>query len=662
MPSPDENLVGSEKAKLVMPDLAGAIALEDNTFARAVYQSLASDASIDAFLKKSRSYSLKERRWKLPRNCTRLFNGDFYTPVRNIVSSIMKHFWKDAMTQGTRQVVDTHTTDLQHSRSDPESHKSRPSLVIKAAGSSFQTPLPKTGETVKAVGFSNAASCIEIRCEGDDFPVEEQLVRATIYARQIFIHQPNRRYVRILVLSGHHLRVFHFDRSGVQYTPPLDIHEEPHTFVRLILGLSSPNESDIGLDATIFWLIKNGRKIVGGISMRGADDNETLYQLSRLEPLFCRTNICGRSTTCWSVLDGDTGEELLVKSSWRSADRTSEHIYLRDAVGIPGVVQMVFCEPDRCQTLWYRGRSLAPAGFQNRLETRVLIKHYGSPITGFTSPKQVLWALRDAIAGHRALVKKGTLHRDVSIQNVLLGKPGAEPGDRGILIDFDIAIRYGADGIYPSADVQIGTRMYQSVMVLSTDEVPYPLPHTHLDDIESFFYVLANIIYTFDHRGISQPLGYELTVWNKYGHDAGCLGQLKRGFLLDDPLHNSISSRWPKEFLEVFYAFRSFLRPIAHQKMVFTFHDAESRASDWQKLIQSLDDHYDFVLRLFDEGIAALERAETELVGVTESVPPPTQTLPQTPRAPKRSREEEEECDSQLPQKRPKTPRPVRNS
>ena len=275
-------------------------------------------------------------------------------------------------------------------------------------------------------------------------------------------------------------------------------------------------------------------------------------------------------------------------------------------------------------------------------------------------------------------MKKGTLHRDVSIQNVLLGKPGAEPGDRGILIDFDIAIRYGADGIYPSADVQIvssrypsfclqltlllqGTRMYQSVMVLSTDEVPYPLPHTHLDDIESFFYVLANIIYAFDHGGISQPLGYELTVWNKYGHDAGCLGQLKRGFLLDDPLHNSISSRWPKEFLEVFYAFRSFLRPIAHQKMVFTFHDAESRASDWHTLIQSLDDHYDFVLRLFDEGIAALERAETELAGITESVPP-TQTLPQTPRAPKRSREEEEECDSQLPQKRPKTPRPVRNS
>jgi serine/threonine protein kinase len=39
------------------------------------------------------------------------------------------------------------------------------------------------------------------------------------------------------------------------------------------------------------------------------------------------------------------------------------------------------------------------------------------------------------------LFKKGTLHRDVSPYNVLFGNPGAGTGHRGILIDFDIAIR-----------------------------------------------------------------------------------------------------------------------------------------------------------------------------------------------------------------------------
>ena len=38
------------------------------------------------------------------------------------------------------------------------------------------------------------------------------------------------------------------------------------------------------------------------------------------------------------------------------------------------------------------------------------------------------------------------IHRDVSIQNILTGKPGAEPGHRGILIDLDLAIRYLGNG------------------------------------------------------------------------------------------------------------------------------------------------------------------------------------------------------------------------
>jgi serine/threonine protein kinase len=41
--------------------------------------------------------------------------------------------------------------------------------------------------------------------------------------------------------------------------------------------------------------------------------------------------------------------------------------------------------------------------------------------------------------GHMTLTKKGTLHRDVSAENIVLGKPGAEPGNRGVLIDFDLA-------------------------------------------------------------------------------------------------------------------------------------------------------------------------------------------------------------------------------
>ena len=43
------------------------------------------------------------------------------------------------------------------------------------------------------------------------------------------------------------------------------------------------------------------------------------------------------------------------------------------------------------------------------------------------------------------MYKKGILHRDISLNNVLLGKPGAKPGSRGALIDFDAATHLGAE-------------------------------------------------------------------------------------------------------------------------------------------------------------------------------------------------------------------------
>ena len=42
--------------------------------------------------------------------------------------------------------------------------------------------------------------------------------------------------------------------------------------------------------------------------------------------------------------------------------------------------------------------------------------------------------------GHQNLWGAGILHRDVSANNVLIGKPGAEVGNRGVLIDMDMAI------------------------------------------------------------------------------------------------------------------------------------------------------------------------------------------------------------------------------
>jgi hypothetical protein len=73
------------------------------------------------------------------------------------------------------------------------------------------------------------------------------------------------------------------------------------------------------------------------------------------------------------------------------------------ALGIPGVVQMVSCEPNRGQTKDLRSfEAELPANFQNRVESRVIIKLYGQPISKFSSARELLCSLRDAIEGKTA--------------------------------------------------------------------------------------------------------------------------------------------------------------------------------------------------------------------------------------------------------------------
>lgn len=53
------------------------------------------------------------------------------------------------------------------------------------------------------------------------------------------------------------------------------------------------------------------------------------------------------------------------------------------------------------------------------------------------------------------LHKKGILHPDVSINNILNGNGEAEPGFRGILINLDMAIYYAEELAIKSPDWRI---------------------------------------------------------------------------------------------------------------------------------------------------------------------------------------------------------------
>ncbi|WVO18507.1 hypothetical protein L204_106226 [Cryptococcus depauperatus] len=137
----------------------------------------------------------------------------------------------------------------------------------------------------------------------------------------------------------------------------------------------------------------------------------------------------------------------------------------------------------------------------NRVHQRIILCDYGKPIYKASSRVALLAAMERCIAGHESLLQAGFLHRDISINNLMID----EDNDNAFLIDLDHAIRVpriGASG----AKGKIGTRAFMAIGVLLGDE------HSFMHDLESFFWVLFWICIHYDGPG--KHISSEYDEWN----------------------------------------------------------------------------------------------------------------------------------------------------
>jgi hypothetical protein len=123
-----------------------------------------------------------------------------------------------------------------------------------------------------------------------------------------------------------------------------------------------------------------------------------------------------------------------------------------------------------------------PPECNNRIFSRLIMTPIGKSLYEFSSFTELLSALRDAIIGHKCLYHTyHILHRDVSINNIVISPPGHTSA--GVLIDFDLAIdinRLTKSG----ASHRTGTQDFMAIGVLEGE------PHRARHDLESFFFVL----------------------------------------------------------------------------------------------------------------------------------------------------------------------------
>lgn len=120
----------------------------------------------------------------------------------------------------------------------------------------------------------------------------------------------------------------------------------------------------------------------------------------------------------------------------------------------------------------------------NRVHRRVILRDYGKPIYKASSRVALLAALESCIEGHQSLHNAGFLHRDISINNLMINEDDENPSQRAFLIDLDLAIRTQREGA-SGAKGKTGTRAFMAIGALLGNE-----QHSFMHDLESFFWVL----------------------------------------------------------------------------------------------------------------------------------------------------------------------------
>lgn len=218
-------------------------------------------------------------------------------------------------------------------------------------------------------------------------------------------------FVRCMTINRVTCRLFHFDRDGARYTPPINIHKQAETFIQFVLGISSLDEKVLGLNTAVQWEIspETGRKVKGTISVATNPEDPTkdiVYGLCEPQPESRSFTIRGRGTVVWRahtlgpiVPPNELQTEVLVKFSWRAHDRPAEHLLLEKAVGIKGIAQMITKCERTLSTHKLRGCDENDKSGTEFLGSCIVLEAHGKSIFSFRTQRQLLGAIRDVIKG-----------------------------------------------------------------------------------------------------------------------------------------------------------------------------------------------------------------------------------------------------------------------
>lgn len=406
------------------------------------------------------------------------------------------------------------------------------------------------------------------------------------YVREVLAAQDTRRFVLAFTLCGSLMRVWEFDRLGGIASARFDINEDGLQFVSTILGFLWMGDKDLGFDPT--FVSSNNRQhieiIRDGIPERVVIDKV----IGRVPCISGRATTCWKAhpeknptktlvvKDSWQCPERNVEGELLREVTEKGVCNVATY-YHHETVHVDGSVDDVkygirrgldvtkasnyhpqgldthdISQVSQGSTAG-RKRSSSQTSSQvpsskrprlesptrvhqvhggvpeNRIHRRVIVRDYGQNIYKASSPAALLAAFEDCIQGHKSLLRKANiLHRDISINNLMINEDDGNPSRHGFLIDLDLANREereGAEGA-EGAREKIGTKAFMAIGVLQGKQ------HSFMHDLESFFWVLFWICIHYNGPDEKSRVVPEFDRWNYINLHQ--LAVLKLGYALTE--------------------------------------------------------------------------------------------------------------------------------
>ncbi|KAJ7899085.1 hypothetical protein B0H13DRAFT_801033 [Mycena leptocephala] len=446
------------------------------------------------------------------------------------------------------------TTGTTFKRLHPTDHDSRPDV---------SSPLPGV-EPPKVWEWHHVGTVIEFKVKDDPFDAQggiksgqlENLVQLLKNARCILMASGN-YYVFVVSVFRNNARFFRVDRCGYIVSESFDWSKNERIFPEF------------------YWRLYNGAK--GGrllghdstVSAPTEDEKVKMYeQLQKLPqyqsmtfeeatgrsrwakvifneedtraftvgaPIFQSKGLFGRGTRVERVLIEGEDRMFAMKDAWRQVCRRPEsHFYdviqdyaetraeeddadgkMNGLATCLGSIDLSKLHPEH-KTIT-AGLRVGGDALLDRCHDRSLFTPVGFTLDKFHSTKELVQALRSAIAGHQFAFMAGVLHRDISAGNVLISEDGP-----GFLLDFDYS-EFTEDGLvrfnslHPDflleeidKDMKDITGTYPFMSITSLVHMAGMKPgevhkHSSEHDLESFYWLLVWLLLR--HAEHNHPAG-----------------------------------------------------------------------------------------------------------------------------------------------------------